>query len=106
LILIMALNSSFSKEAINKLASALEILSFYYATNRVLTKTYERKFARWATEIRSIEGLEELDQFIASELKEEIEEQRREFSSGFGTKSRGNILPQYRIKFILGEIDN
>lgn len=106
LILLMALDSSFYKTVINRLASALEVLSFYYATNRVLTKTYERQFARWASKIRSFRSEQELYEFIHSELKEEIEEQRRDFSSTFGSKSRGNILPQYRIKFILGEIDN
>ena len=106
LVLLMALDSSLDKSIVNRLAEALEILSFYYATNRVLTKTYERQFAKWATIIRNLKSEKALENFIQTELFKEIEEQRRAFSTSFGTKSRGNILPQYRIKFILGEIDN
>lgn len=105
LVLLMALKSSFDKKTVNKLANALEVLAFYYALNRVLTKQYERQFANWAAMIRSYNSSDEVDKFIETELAGQIDKQRRRFDSAFTTKTQGDILPQYRIKYILGKVD-
>lgn len=105
LVLLMALKSSFDKETVNKLANALEILAFYYASNRVLTKQYERQFANWAAMLRSYNSSDEIESFIETELAAEIDKQRREFDSVFTTKTQGDVLPQYRIKYMLGKVD-
>ena len=102
----MALPARFNKEAINKLIRVIEVLSFYYTMNRVLTKTYEKKFALWAAELRGIETWEELNNFINDNIAIEINEQRRFFKNNFSIRRENEISPLYRIKFIFGELDN
>jgi hypothetical protein len=47
-------------------ASEVENLFFWYVIMREPTQDFERNFAKWATELRSIKSDEELDAFIVA----------------------------------------
>lgn len=68
IILLLALNDTFSNQKINLLAKNIEALAFYYATLNVLTKYYEATFAEWAVKIRVLKTDDELKAFIQSEI--------------------------------------
>lgn len=49
-----------------RIAAEVENLFFCYVITREPTRDYERNFAKWATELRSIKSDEELDAFIVA----------------------------------------
>ncbi len=104
-ILLLALNDKFNNEAINLLAKNIETLMFYYAMNKILTKYYEALFADLAIKIREINTIDELKTFIQKELADVINKQQATFDSSFQYRSQSDIQPQYRIKYILGRVD-
>jgi uncharacterized protein with ParB-like and HNH nuclease domain len=104
-LLLLALNDSFSNEAINLLAKNIEVLMFYYAMNKVLTKYYETLFAELALKIRAIVSLEELKQFIQSDLANVIKAQRAVFNASFDKRTQADVQPLFRIKYIFGRVE-
>lgn len=105
-ILLLALKDSFEKKEINLLAKNLEVLMFYYATNKVLTKYYESLFAELSVKIRSLNSLSDLQTFIKSELGPIIDKQKQAFEANFDNRNQAELLPQYRIKYILGKVED
>ena len=57
LVLLMALKDNIDKSIINLLSLNIESLVFYYSVNRILTKSYEEKFANWAAILRNTNTL-------------------------------------------------
>ena len=105
IILLLALNENFDNVAINLLAKNIEALAFYYATLKVLTKYYEATFAEWAIKIRSLKTVSELKKFISREIGAEITKRQEAFDSSFDSKTQWDIQPQYRVKYILGKVE-
>jgi uncharacterized protein with ParB-like and HNH nuclease domain len=105
LILLLAIKDSLDKSTINILAKNLESLVFYYAINKVLTKYYETTFANWAVQIRKISSLDELKAFIKTEIGNELKVRQDTFAASFASKSQDDLNPQYRIKYVLGKIE-
>jgi hypothetical protein len=103
---LLALGDHFAKEEVNLLARNIEALAFYYATLNIQTKNYESTFAKWAMNIRGLKTNEALIQFITEEIGVELLRQKASFNDKFANKSFGDIQPQYRIKYILGRLDN
>lgn len=106
LILLLALNDSLDKTVINLLADNLESLFFYFAANNVLTKYYETVFVKWAVKLRGIKNYDELKEFINNEFTFELDKRMTDFIMGFGNKTQNDLNPQYRIKYVLGKIDD
>ncbi len=105
LVLLMALKEKIDNAIINRLASNIESLVFYYSVNRTLTKSYEEKFANWAIKLRAVNTSEQLNVFLEEDLKKELTEQQAKFNAQFATKSQSDLNPQYRIKYILGKLE-
>ena len=105
-VLLMAIKDNIDKSIIKLLAQNIESLIFYYAANRTLTKYYEDKFAKWAVELRSINAIDGLKDFLNGSFKTEFDEQQLTFNSRFATKSEVELNPTSRIKYIFGKIDN
>jgi hypothetical protein len=105
LVLLSALPNNADDEIINLLAKNIESLVFYYAVNRTLTKSYEPKFANWAVKLRSITTKAELAAFLNDEFSKELLEQQARFLANFATKNQSELNPQYRIKYILGKVE-
>lgn len=106
LVLLMAFKDNIDKAVINLLAKNIESLVFYYSVNRTLTKSYEEKFANWAAKLRAVNTIDELKVFLQDDFQKELSEQQDKFKSQFATKSQGELNPQYRVKYILGKIEN
>ena len=105
LVLLLALKDNIDIKIINLLAKNIENLIFYYSMNRTLTKSYEEKFANWTVKLRQVNTIDDLKVFLKDELQKELAEQQAKFDSQFATKSQGDLNPQYRIKYILGKIE-
>jgi uncharacterized protein with ParB-like and HNH nuclease domain len=105
IILLLALNDTFDKGAINLLAKNIEALMFYFVTLKVLTKYYEATFAEWAIKLRSLSNIDDLKKFIIDEIGPEIEKRKIAFDGSFENKTQGEIQPLYRIKYILGKVE-
>ncbi|QEC75905.1 DUF262 domain-containing protein [Mucilaginibacter ginsenosidivorax] len=105
LVLLMALPGNISVEVIKFLAKNIESLVFYYAINRTLTKSYEALFANWAIKLRLVKSLDDLKNFLNDDFNKELTEQQAKFDGQFSNKSQGDLNPQYRIKYILGKIE-
>ncbi len=106
LIPLLALNNSFSKDDVVLLSKNLESLAFYYSVNRILTKSYETLFASWATELRSLKSSTELKEFIKQSIAPEILQRQEQFISSFSTRSQHDLNPQYRVKYVLGKVED
>lgn len=105
LVLLSALPDNAPDEVVNLLAKNIESLVFYYAVNRTLTKSYEPKFANWAQKLRTITTKPNLELFLNDEFSKELTEQQNRFMGNFATKNQSELNPQYRIKYILGKVD-
>ncbi|WP_343747001.1 DUF262 domain-containing HNH endonuclease family protein [Chitinophaga sp.] len=106
LVLLMALKDSVDNNIINQLARNIESLVFYYSINRILTKSYEEKFANWAVKLRAINTGEQLKSFLLEDFQKEFSDQQAKFNSQFASKGQGDLNPLYRIKYILGKLEN
>lgn len=106
LVLLMALRDHIGDSIINLLAKNIESLSFYYAVNRTLTKSYEERYAKWAVRLRAVTTEIELRSFLSDEFDTELVSEQAKFSSQFSTKSQNDLNPQYRVKYILGRIED
>lgn len=105
LVLLLALKDNIGINVTNLLAKNIETLVFYYSVNRTLTKSYEERFANWASKLRNVTSLDNLKVFLQEDLQKELNDQRVKFDSQFETKSQGDLNPQYRVKYILGRIE-
>ncbi|WP_436490332.1 DUF262 domain-containing protein [Chitinophaga sp. ARDCPP14] len=106
LVLLMALKDNIDNNIINQLARNIESLVFYYSINRILTKSYEEKFANWAVKLRAINTGEQLKSFLQDDFRKELSDQQTKFNSQFASKGQGDLNPLYRIKYILGKLEN
>lgn len=106
LVLLMALRDNIDNSIINLLAKNIESLIFYYSVNRTLTKSYEEKFANWASKLRVVNSIDELKVFLQDDFQKEFSDQQAKFNSQFAAKSQSELNPQYRVKYILGKVEN
>jgi hypothetical protein len=105
LVLLLALKDTIENDVINLLARNIESLVFFYAVNRILTKSYEEKFANWASKLRQVNSKDDLITFLQIDFKNELADQQSKFNSQFASRSQFDLNPQYRIKYILGCIE-
>lgn len=86
------------------LVRAVESLFFVYVVSRENTREFERNFARWAPELRSVSNREELDGF----LERRIVPAKAALSSRFVDAFRRMTsfeLQAYRLRYILAKFN-
>lgn len=105
LILILAMNDSLLNDGLKLLSENLESLIFYYLITNENTKIFETKFSKWAKELRNIIKIEDLKNFILNKFENDIIERTNKFEEIMPLISQGNLYPQYRIKYLLGRLD-
>jgi len=108
IILLLALKNNLrnNKAAVELLCKNLEVLVFYYTMTREQTKTFESRFSNWAKELRNIDTLDSLKDFIKTKIGAEVQNKNISFSQVFKTISEFDIRPQYRVKYYFGRIEN
>ena len=92
-----------SSELFDQLAQEVENLFFCYVITREPTRDFERNFARWASELRSIEGANEFADFIAQRFGKEKALLSARFDDALGRLTYGS-LQQYRFRYVLSKL--
>lgn len=104
LILLLA-GRNLPEDSFSELCRHVENLFFVYIITRKNTREFERKFAQWSSEIRSISNQDELKAFINNQITPAKQEQKlcADFDLTFNQlNSLG--LQRYRIRYILGKL--
>ncbi len=102
LILLLA-GRKLSGDLFDRLASEVESLFFCYVITREPTRNFERNFARWATELRSISSAEELEAFTNKRFLNEKTKLSARFDDAMGRLYYGT-LQQYRLRYVLAKL--
>ncbi|MBO6866764.1 MAG: DUF262 domain-containing protein [Thalassococcus sp.] len=102
LILLLA-GRNLSSDLFDRLASEVESLFFCYMITREPTRNFERNFARWATELRSITNAEELETFFNRRFLNEKTKLSARFQDAMGRLYFGT-LQQYRLRYVLAKL--
>ncbi len=87
----------------DRLCQAIENLFFCYIITREPTKTFERNFARWSADLRSVSTERDLEAFIAKYFLKDIESHADRFDFAFRELSQDRIQ-QYRLRYILAKL--
>lgn len=92
-----------SNDLFNKLCRAIENLFFCYIITREPTKTFERNFARWASELRSIQDETGLNAFLEKYFIKDMRGRKDRFDFAFRELAQWSIQ-QYRMRYILAKL--
>ena len=87
----------------DRLAREIEELLFMYLITREPTREFERKFARWAREVRGITNGGELESVIASYFVPAKRERARHFRSAL-LELYSYMIPRYRLRYVLAKL--
>jgi hypothetical protein len=86
-----------------KLCKAIENLFFCYIITREPTKTFERNFARWSSDLRAVNDEQALDAFIGKYFVEDMATRADRFDFAFRELTEDRIQ-HYRIRYILAKL--
>ncbi len=86
----------------SKLCRAIENLFFCYIITREPTKTFERNFSVWASDLRTAIDEVSLDAFIQQRFTSDLENRRANFDFAF-KELRQSRIQQYRMRYILAK---
>jgi uncharacterized protein with ParB-like and HNH nuclease domain len=87
----------------DRLAAEVESLFFCYVVTREPTRTFERNFAKWATELRAIKTELDLDAFIQARFGKEKLTLSARFDDAMGRLTLGS-LQFYRFRYVLAKL--
>jgi uncharacterized protein with ParB-like and HNH nuclease domain len=106
LILLLALKEGFSGSDINYLAQQIESFLMISNTMGIQAKTNEQRFATWAKKVRELNNREDLENFVDNTIYKWVSDNFSTFKNSFLNKADWNYHPLYRLRFILGRIDD
>ena len=106
LILLLALDINCTHDEIEYLGGNLESFFFYSNTLGIQAKNNERLLALWAAKIRGVKDLEEIKIIIEQTMVAYIKEKVGEFKSTFLNIRHSAYDPLYRLRYVLGKIEN
>ena len=87
----------------SKLCRAIENLFFCYIITREPTKTFERNFAIWSSDLRAAPDEQALDAFIKNRFTSDLLKRRGNFDFVFQELTQSRIQ-QYRMRYILAKL--
>ena len=87
----------------SKLCRAIENLFFCYIITREPTKTFERNFARWSSDLRAVTDETQLDAFLDKYFSSDIRGRSDRFDYAFKELTQDRIQ-QYRMRYILAKL--
>ena len=102
LILLLA-GRHLSSTLFDRLAQEVENLFFCYVITREPTRVFERKFARWASELRDIATAEKFDHFIAQRFAKEKADLSARFNDAL-SRLTDDSLQKYRFRYVLSKL--
>ncbi len=106
LILLLALDVNVEKASIEYLAKQIESFFFFSNTMGIQAKNNERLFANWAKELRGKKSIEDIKEVVANKLMPYIASKVSQFKSDFLNISHSSYNPLYRLRYVLGKLEN
>jgi len=106
LILLLALHETAQISAINYLAKQLESFFFYSNTLGIQAKDNERLFAQWAKKLRGLRDQAAISGVVSETIKTVLVDKMAEFKERFLGLRHSAYEPGYRLRFVLGTIEN
>lgn len=90
-------------DAFAALTRQLENLFFCYIVTREPTKNFERTFARWSEELRSVQTAGNLDAFVELNITPDLAARSKDFDFAFAELDQRRIQ-QYRMRYVLAKL--
>lgn len=90
-------------ELFSHLCRAIENLFFCYIITREPTRTFERNFALWSSDLRQVNEQKSLDRFIQKKFTSDLAKRRAAFDFAFQQLTQDRIQ-QYRMRYILAKL--
>jgi len=106
LILLLALDVTTDKPSMEYLAQQIESFFFFSNTMGIQAKNNEGLFAKWAKELRGKKTIDEIKEVVETTLLPYIATKVSQFKSDFLNINHGAYNPLYRLRYILGKIEN
>ena len=106
LVLLLALDHTSTTEAINYLAQQIESFFFYSNTLGIQAKNNERLFVQWAAKLRGLKSEAEIAPVIEATLVPYLKDKLGEFRQRFLALRDNDYHPLYRLRYVLGRIEN
>ena len=106
LILLLSLGSNADVPAIEYLAKQIESFFFFSSTLRIQAKTNESLFVQWAEKLRNLTTIDEIACVIEKTMLPYLLDKVGVFKAEFITLSHGVYNPLYRLRYVLGKIEN
>lgn len=106
LILLLALDVTTDKATLEYLAQQIESFFFFSNTMGIQAKNNEGLFAKWAKELRGKKSIDEVKEIVSTTLMPYIAAKVPQFKSDFLNITHGAYNPLYRLRYILGKMEN
>jgi len=106
LIMLLALKVDCDISVIEYLAKQIESFFFYTATLRIQAKSNESRFVSWAEQLRGLDSITDVSEVIESKMLPYLKEKVAQFKQEFLILSQFVYNPQYRLRYVLGKIEN
>ncbi len=106
LVLLLALDVTAEDQSLEYLAQQIESFFFFSNTMGIQAKNNERLFAKWAKDLRGKKLVDEIKLIIEATLVPYIAEKVPQFKTAFLNISHRAYNPLYRLRYILGKMEN
>ena len=106
MILLLALDVTTDKTTLEYLAQQIESFFFFSNTMGIQAKNNEGLFAKWAKELRGKKSVDEVKEIVSTTLMPYIAAKVPQFKSDFLNITHGAYNPLYRLRYILGKMEN
>ena len=106
LILLLALHINCNIEVIEYLGKQIETFFFYSSTLRIQAKNNEFLFVQWAEKLRGVNTIQDVASIVDNTMLPYLLEKVGQFKIEFSTLSEWVYNPQYRLRYVLGKIEN
>lgn len=106
LILILALDANCTNTEIEYLAQQIEAFFFYSNSLGIQAKNNESLFANWALKLRGLKTNTEISDVLDNTMLPYLKDKVAQFKSVFLNIRHDAYNPLYRLRYILGKIEN
>jgi len=106
LVLLLALDVNCSNDLIEYLAAQIESFFFYSNSLGIQSKYNEYLFASWASKLRGVNSLDTIKDIVENTMVPYVKERLGKFRSDFLNINHEAYNPLYRLRFVLGKIEN
>ena len=106
LILLLALDTSCGDAEIEYLGQQVESFFFFSNTMKIQAKNNERLFAVWSGKLRGAKTIDEIRNVLSTTMLPYLKDRIGQFKSDFLNIYHGSYNPLYRVRYVLGRIEN